>query len=113
MLKFEFKENLSFVIFFKNNKKSLNLIAFSEEDRKLWVDSLNFYIDVLKKNKNHIPEADNDTDTEDYFKQADRSNDRLVDKREISKFLESINLKMDKKQLKDLIKVRFNFFIID
>ena len=86
---------------FKNYKKSLNLIAFSEEDRNLWVDSLNFYIEFLKKNKKHIPEAD----TVDYFKLADRSNDKKLDKSEINKFLDSINLKMDKQQLKDLIKV--------
>ena len=86
---------------FKNYKKSLNLVAFSEEDRKLWVDSLNYYIGFLKNKKKQIPEDD----TENYFNQADRSNDKKLDKSEINKFLDSINLKMDKQQLKDLIKV--------
>jgi Ca2+-binding EF-hand superfamily protein len=86
---------------FKNYKKCLNLIAFSEENRSLWVDSLNFYIDFLKKNKKQTPEED----TENYFERADRSNDKKLDKNEINKFLDSINLKMDKQQLKDLFKV--------
>ena len=77
------------------------MIALNEEDRKLWVDSLNYYIELLAKNKKSVPEAD----TEDYFKLADRSNDRKLDKSEINKFLDSINLKMDKQELKKLIQV--------
>lgn len=42
-----------------------------------------------------------------YFELADTSNDKKLDKNEVTEFLDSINIKLKKKQLKQLIKVKF------
>ena len=40
-----------------------------------------------------------------YFEIADKSKDKSISMNEITRFLESINLKLRKEQLKDLISV--------
>ena len=40
-----------------------------------------------------------------YFQLADKGNDKKVNENELNKFLKSINLKMDKEELRKLIMV--------
>ncbi|RNA22069.1 1-phosphatidylinositol 4-5-bisphosphate phosphodiesterase delta-1 [Brachionus plicatilis] len=96
-------EDLSFVIIFDNFRKSLDLLASSEAERDLWVRVLSYFIVLTKKRKGVLPEADKIMKS--YFELADTSNDKKLDKNEVTEFLDSINIKLKKKQLKQLIKI--------
>ena len=117
-----FKEDLSFVIIFDNFRKSLDLLAPSEADRDLWVRVLSYFIVLTKKRKGVLPEADKYlffnnfrkryvlnckffSIMKSYFELADTTNDKKLDKNEVTGFLDSINIKLKKKQLQQLIKV--------
>ena len=45
-----------------------------------------------------------------YFKLADRSNDKKINLNEVSAFLDSINIKLKKDKLKEMINVSFKIF---
>ena len=57
---------------------------------------------LIKKRKGVLPEIDNIM--RDYFRISDTNNDQKLNKNELTEFLESINLKLKKDQLKLLFQ---------
>ena len=44
-----------------------------------------------------------------YFELADKSSDKKLNKNEITEFLDSVNIKLKKDELRQLLKVNFKF----
>ena len=78
------------------------MLASSEAERNRWVRVLKYFILLIKKRKGVLPEIDNIM--RDYFKISDTNNDKLINKSELTEFLESINLKLKKEDLKLLFE---------
>ncbi|CAF0759543.1 unnamed protein product [Brachionus calyciflorus] len=95
-------EDKSFVIVYDNFKKSLDLLAPSKAHRDIWVRVLSYFIILTKKRKGVLPEADKIMTN--YFELADKSKNKRLNKNEITEFLDSINIKLKKDQLKQLIQ---------
>jgi hypothetical protein len=105
------------------------LLAPNEIERDRWVRVLDYFIILCKKRKGVLPETDEYSNDllfslllkyfiltlirimRNYFQIADKSKDKTITVNEITKFLESINLKLKKDQLKSLITV-IKFFIL-
>jgi hypothetical protein len=76
-------------------------MALSEADRNRWVRVLSYFILLCKKSKGVLPETDKIM--RNYFQLADTSNDKRLNENEVSAFLNSINVKLKKDELKKLI----------
>ena len=76
-------------------------MAFSEADRNRWVRVLSYFILLCKKSKGVLPETDKIM--RNYFQLADTSNDKKLNENEVSAFLNSINVKLKKDELRKLI----------
>lgn len=94
-------EDKAFVVVYDNYKKYLDLIAPNELERDRWVRVLSYFILLTKKRKGVLPETDKIM--RNYFKLADRSNDKKINLNEVSAFLDSINIKLKKDKLKEMI----------
>lgn len=103
LISFKIKqESLSFVISYDNYRKTLDLLASNEAEQNRWVRVLSYFILLIKKRKGVLPEIDNIM--RDYFRISDTNNDQKLNKNELTEFLESINLKLKKDQLKLLFQ---------
>lgn len=101
------QDDLAFVITFENYKKTLDLKASTKSDQLRWVRVLNHLISKTRNDKNtkNLDWTKNERLVDHHFARADKSNDSKIDFKEINAFLESINLKLKKEQVLDLIDV--------
>ncbi len=94
-------ENLAFCITYDNFRKSIDLLAPNEQEQLRWVRVLNYFILLTKKRKGIPPETD--IIMRNYFELADIGKDKAIDKTEMNKFLNSININVKKGQLDSLM----------
>jgi len=77
------------------------LLAPNEQEQLRWVRVLNYFILLTKKRKGIPPETD--IIMRNYFELADIGKDKAIDKTEMNKFLNSININVKKGQLDSLM----------
>ncbi len=95
-------EDLAFCITYDNFRRTIDLLAPNNDEQQRWVRVLNYFILLTKKRKGIPPETD--IIMRNYFELADTTKDKTVNKTEISKFLNSINIKVKKEQLASLMR---------
>jgi Ca2+-binding EF-hand superfamily protein len=92
------KLNLAFSILYDNNRKSLDLLAETEEMRSQWIQGLEF---LINRYRSHIRTHREITDQWIWhlFSQADNDHSGQLDRNEVRRLLYILNIQLDDKDI--------------